>query len=64
MRFVIKREIDHAGRIVIPKEIRDYYGIEPYTELDIIPTEAGILITKVVDTKKVDISPRGTNNEA
>ncbi len=49
MRFVIKRDIDEAGRIVIPKEMRDYYGIEPRSELDIIPTEAGILITKAVD---------------
>ena len=64
MRFIIKREIDHAGRIVIPKEIRDYYGIEPYTELDIIPTEAGILITRAVDIRKCENKHQDSNTNA
>ncbi len=52
MKFVIKKEIDQAGRIVIPKEIRDYYGFAPSDKLDIIPTEAGVLITKIKDVSE------------
>ena len=38
----IKKEIDKLGRIVIPKEFRERFGIEK--EVEIIATESGILI--------------------
>ena len=37
-----KKEIDRLGRIVIPKEFRERFGIEK--EVEIIATESGILI--------------------
>ena len=38
---------DMLGRIVIPKELRIRYGIESEgSEIDIIPTEEGILLKK------------------
>ena len=38
----IKKEIDRIGRIVIPKEFRERYGLAD--EVEIVATEAGILI--------------------
>lgn len=46
MEFSITKTIDNLGRIVIPKELRMYYGITPADKLKIIPTEQGILIVK------------------
>lgn len=38
------RNIDKLGRIVIPKEYRDFYKIENGDELEIFATTEGILI--------------------
>ena len=41
------RKTDMLGRIVIPKDLRIRYGIESEgSEIDIIPTEDGILLKK------------------
>lgn len=42
--FSVIRKIDKLGRIVIPKDMRDFYGIELETALEIITTNEGILI--------------------
>ena len=42
--FSVIRKIDKLGRIVIPKDMRDFYGIELETPLVIITTSEGILI--------------------
>ena len=38
----IVKDIDNVGRIVIPKEFRDRFGLSEYVE--IIPTKNGVLI--------------------
>lgn len=48
MRFSIEKVLDNLGRIVLPKDLREYYGFAPNDKLDIIPTEVGILITKTI----------------
>ena len=40
----IPRNVDKLGRIVIPKELRDFFNIENGTQMEIIGTDAGILI--------------------
>ncbi len=42
----ISRKMDSLGRIVIPKEIRDFFCIEPRERLEILVTEQGILLRK------------------
>jgi len=52
--FSIIRKIDKLGRIVIPKDMRDFYGIELETPLEIIATKEGILIS--ISTNGTDTS--------
>lgn len=47
--FVITKKFDDLGRIVIPIEMRRYYGFEKDKRVQIIPQKNGILI---VSTKK------------
>ena len=43
MKFLgITRYIDSLGRLVIPKEIRELYGLSDIVE--ILPTDEGVLI--------------------
>ena len=46
MRFGMKKSIDNLGRLVIPKNMRDYYGITLNDKVILVTTEDGILITK------------------
>ena len=46
MSFVIKKRVDNLGRIVLPKNMRDYYRISLNDRVNLIPTDVGILITK------------------
>lgn len=46
MEITITRKVDELGRIVLPMDYRKHYGINPTDELDIIPTENGILLKK------------------
>lgn len=56
MRIGIRRKIDSLGRIVIPKEYREFYHLGDNEEVSIIDTPEGILITnpnyKMVKTEK------------
>ena len=56
MDFGILKEIDKVGRIVIPIELRKYYGIEQNDMLELIPTQEGILIKKHKDIEKDSIN--------
>ncbi len=51
MKFRFEKKIDNLGRIVIPKSIRDFCGIELNDELILIPCENGVLITKKEESK-------------
>ena len=44
MKFVIKRCVDGLGRIVLPKDMRNYYGIKSGDAIVIVATEEGILL--------------------
>lgn len=46
MEYLVQKEIDSVGRLVIPKSLRDYYKIAANDVLDLIPTKEGILIRK------------------
>ncbi len=39
-----KCRIDSAGRLVIPKELRDRYGLNPGSEIDLVPVPDGITL--------------------
>ena len=43
--FVAFKKIDDLGRIVIPKDFRNFFGISANDKLKIVPTKDGILIT-------------------
>jgi AbrB family looped-hinge helix DNA binding protein len=40
----VKTRIDRAGRLVIPKELRDRYGLEEGTEVEVIAVPDGITL--------------------
>ncbi|MBQ6698900.1 MAG: hypothetical protein IJN09_07635 [Oscillospiraceae bacterium] len=42
----IIRKTDKLGRIVIPKEIRDFFDIDICEPVEILATENGVLIRK------------------
>ena len=46
MKFELKRKIDNLGRIVIPVDLRIYYGITQGETLIILPVRDGIQIAK------------------
>lgn len=48
MQFGIIRKIDKAGRIVIPKEMREFFGLKEFDPVEIVATESGIVL-KVPD---------------
>jgi AbrB family looped-hinge helix DNA binding protein len=40
-------KIDKAGRIVVPKALRDRFGLKPDTELEIVERPEGVLLRPV-----------------
>lgn len=46
MKYSVEKTIDGLGRVVLPKNIRDYYGISLKDKIYLIPTADGILIKK------------------
>lgn len=54
-RVGIKRQVDKLGRIVIPKEYREFYHLDHNDEVFIVDTKDGLLITnhnyKVVEVE-------------
>lgn len=48
-----KTRIDQAGRIVIPKELRNRYGIDTGCEVQIIPMPDGISIVPVQTKRRL-----------
>lgn len=46
MDFAVNKKMDGLGRVVLPKNLRDYYGITKNDRLKLIPIKEGILIVK------------------
>ena len=46
MKFEMRRKIDEFGRIVVPQDIRDYYGIGDGDTVVLIPIKEGIQVVK------------------
>ena len=46
MKFEIKRKIDNLGRIILPIDLRIYYGITQGDTLVILPVRNGIHLSK------------------
>ena len=55
MNYGVEKKVDNQGRIVLPKNMREYYDILLGDKIKLIPTEQGILISKTngekVETK-------------
>ena len=49
----MKRTVDELGRIVLPKELREHFGIHSNDVLQLVVTKEGILIKKS-DSKKTE----------
>lgn len=49
MDFVVRRTIDNVGRIVLPKDIRECYGIKAWNILEIRAEKDGIRINLISD---------------
>lgn len=48
--------IDGAGRVVIPKALRDALGLGPESQLEIIPDGAGLRLDPVVKmTRSIEV---------
>lgn len=53
----MKTTIDAAGRLVVPKSLRDQFHLAPGSELEIEPTSDGVII------RPVDRGPALVNRE-
>jgi len=42
--YAVRRKTDKLGRLVIPHDMRELYGIEPNRDVTLIPQKNGILI--------------------
>lgn len=59
----IIKEVDKLGRVLIPKEFRDRFGLTERVE--VVPTESGVLIRNpeyvLVRAEKEDKNKKGGN---
>ncbi len=46
MQFVIRRQVDKFGRVVLPNDLRKHYKIDKGGVVVIVATEEGILLKK------------------
>lgn len=51
--YGMRTTIDRAGRVVIPKELRDSLGITP-GEVEVVPDGAGLRVEPVTDDQLVE----------
>lgn len=56
----MRRNIDRIGRIVIPKELRDFFKIDEGTSMEVIGTNEGILI-RFPEYEIIKIAEKNTN---
>ena len=46
MEYSVEKTVDALGRVVIPKEMRNYYGITSNAKVRLIPMDEGILLVR------------------
>ena len=46
MEYSVEKTVDALGRVVIPKEMRNYYGIMSNAKVRLIPIDEGILLVR------------------
>ena len=46
MEYSVEKTVDALGRVVIPKEMRNYYGITSNAKVRLIPIDQGILLVR------------------
>lgn len=51
----MRTTIDKAGRLVVPKQLRDRLGIEPGAHLDMVEDGAGLRIDLVTSEKVLEV---------
>ena len=49
----VKTTIDRAGRLVIPKDLRERYGLEAGTEVEVIAVPDGITLVPTRSERRV-----------
>ena len=49
----VKTRIDRAGRVVIPKDLRERYGLEAGTEVEVIAVPDGITLVPTRSERRV-----------
>ena len=54
MEFCIRRKIDNTGRIVIPRDIRNFYNIKSGDTLIFIAEQEGLTIKIIPQKNKVE----------
>jgi len=66
---MVIRKIDHLGRLVLPKDIRNSMGLVDGSSLEILATEEGILLKKysvelslISDIENLQRSVKGDNS--
>lgn len=52
MKFTVKKRVDKLGRIVLPKSMRENYGITLCDTVDLVACDEGIIIVKSTEEKK------------
>lgn len=52
MKFAIKRCVDNLGRIVLPKDMRNFFQINAGDALEVIATEDGIFLKKAIEANR------------
>ena len=49
--YAVRRKTDKLGRLVIPHDMREMYGVEPNKEITLVAQKNGILILSPKEEK-------------
>jgi AbrB family looped-hinge helix DNA binding protein len=58
MKYTVKRCVDKLGRLVLPKDMRNLYGIHTGDTIEIMATEEGILLKSAVESPQKDTTEK------
>lgn len=60
MEYSVEKTVDALGRVVIPKEMRNYYGITSNAKVRLIPIDEGILLVRPEASETFDNSDKSS----